>query len=149
MSLIRSAVLALVVCLAMVSAAGQRRIYNPTNSADPKAIEVSLIQLIANPQAYDNKRIRVTGFLNLGPDGNAIYLHQEDFENVISRDAIWIDVPKDMTEAQRSEARLHYVVCEGRFVAGRHGALGLYSGEITDVMRIDLWFRHEETPGKK
>jgi hypothetical protein len=37
-----------------------------------------MIQLIANPQAWDGKHVRVIGFLRLEFEGDALYLHRED-----------------------------------------------------------------------
>jgi len=53
--------------------------YYPKGGPDNGPEDVSLIQLIANPQAYDGKTVRITGFLHLEFEGNAIYLHNEDF----------------------------------------------------------------------
>jgi hypothetical protein len=54
--------------------------YNPTKTGDMSALDVSLIQLIANPESYDGKKVRIIGFLRLEFEGDALYLHQVDFE---------------------------------------------------------------------
>ena len=55
-----------------------------------------MIQLIANPQAYDHKLVRVIGYLDLQFEGNAIYFHSGDFEHAIYENSIWINLPKDI-----------------------------------------------------
>jgi hypothetical protein len=100
---------------------------------------VSVVQLIANPQAYDNKPIQIIGFLRLEFEGDAIYLHREDYERGISQDGLWIDRPKDMTKEQINAANTKYVICAGTFHASGHGHMGMFSGEITGVSRLQVW----------
>jgi hypothetical protein len=113
--------------------------YYPKGGPDNGPEDVSLIQLIANPQAYDGKTVRITGFLHLEFEGNAIYLHNEDFRYALTKNALWINVPKDMTQAQIKVVNDQYVICTGKFVASMHGHMGLNSGEITDVTRLQVW----------
>lgn len=110
--------------------------YWPHSIYDPSFQDVSIIQLIANPQAWDGKKVRVEGFLRIEFEGDAVYLHREDFDFNIMRNALSIDLPKDMTEKQRRAVDLKYILCEGTFVAGNHGHMGLFSGELTQVQRI-------------
>ena len=43
------------------------------------AEDVSMVQLIATPEKFDGKFVRVHGFLNLGFEGDSLYLHRETF----------------------------------------------------------------------
>ena len=52
---------------------------------------VSLVKLIANPEKYNGKRIQVIGYLHLEFEGNAIYLHEEDFKRRISANSFWVE----------------------------------------------------------
>ena len=116
--------------------------YYPKGGPDNGVEDVSLIQLIANPQTYGHKRVRITGFLHLEFEGDVIYLHSEDFRFGLTKNALWIDVPKDMTQEQRKAVNDQYVICTGRFVANMHGHMGLNSGEISDVTRLEVWSPH-------
>jgi len=100
---------------------------------------VSAVQLIANPQAYDNKPIQIIGFLRLEFEGNAIYLHREDYERGISQDGFWVDTPRDMTKEQQNAVNTKYVICAGIFRASGHGHMGMFAGEITGISRLELW----------
>ena len=102
---------------------------------------VSIVQLIANPQLYEGKRIRIIGYLHLEFEGDAIYLHREDFEQAIPIDAIWIITPKALTNEQREAVNDKYVLCTGVFTAKRRGHMGMFSGEISDINRISPWGR--------
>src|SRR3984885_10517237 len=57
----------------------------------PEPLGVTLVQLIANPEKFDGKLIRVIGFLRLAHEGNVLYLHREDYENAILGNGIWVD----------------------------------------------------------
>jgi len=98
-----------------------------------------MIQLIANPQAWDGKHVRVIGFLRLEFEGDALYLHREDYAQGITNDGVWIDRPKDLTPAQNEQLNNGYVILEGIFRADRHGHMGLFSGAISDIGRIETW----------
>jgi hypothetical protein len=106
------------------------------NAGQPK--DVSMIQLIADPQRFDGQSVRVMGFLHLEFEGNAIYLHREDFERSILQNGIWIE----LTDSQlRSSAKLNngYVLVEGIFSASEKGHLGIWSGSLQRVSRLSNW----------
>ena len=113
--------------------------YYPQGGPDNGPEDVSIIRLVANPQMYDGKRVRITGFLHLEFEGDVIYLHREDFEYGLDKNALWIDVPKDMTRNQIESVNDNYVICTGTFVAGRHGHMGMNSGEMSKVTRLQVW----------
>jgi hypothetical protein len=79
------------------------------------------------------------GFLRIEFEGNAIYLHQEDFQYSIYQNAVWIDIPSDMTKQEQQSVNMQYVICAGRFQGSRHGHMGAFSGEVTEVTRLESW----------
>ncbi|MGB7987584.1 MAG: hypothetical protein WCF54_20650 [Terracidiphilus sp.] len=113
--------------------------YYPKGGPDDGVEEVSMIQLIANPQAYDNKRVRIIGYLHLEFEGDAIYLHREDFDYAIDKNALWVNIPKDMTKEQMKAVNNFYVICTGTFRAGMHGHMGMNSGEMDNITRLEPW----------
>jgi hypothetical protein len=113
--------------------------YYPKGGPDIGPENVSLIQLIANPQLYDQKRIRFIGYLHLEFEGDAIYFHRDDFLYGITNDAVWINLPKDIKPDQLKAVNDHYVICSAKFVAGRHGHMGMFAGELDDVTRVEIW----------
>jgi hypothetical protein len=100
--------------------------------------DASLIQLIANPDKYDGKFVRVIGFVRLEFEGNAMYLHREDYENSLLKNAVWIDPTSEMMK-QREKFDKKYVLLEGTFDAKRFGHMGLFSGELHQLKRADVW----------
>jgi hypothetical protein len=107
---------------------------------------VSIIQLIANPQLYEGKRVRIVGYLHLEFEGDAIYFHREDIEHGISENAIWINTPKALTKEQRDALNNGYVICTGVFISKRRGHTGLFSGELSNINRIEPWTMGPEPP---
>jgi hypothetical protein len=100
--------------------------------------DVSIIQLIADPQRFDGQAIRVVGFLRLEFEGNAVYLHREDFEKSLLQNGIWIE----LTESQlRSSTKLNngYVLIEGTFSSSEKGHLGIWPGSLQRVSRLSNW----------
>jgi hypothetical protein len=113
--------------------------YNPTNSHDSATQSVSLIHLIANPEQWDGKKMLLNGYLHLEFEGDALYLHKEDYDQSIYSNSIWVNLPRDMTEMQRKAVNDGYVLCEGTFHSKDHGHMGLFSGTLTQINRIEPW----------
>lgn len=117
------------------------------NGQDPTG--VSLIQLISNPDRYDGKVVRLEGFLRLEFEGNALYLHQEDDDRMLTKNAIWVDANAGMMQ-RRNDLNQKYVLLEGTFDAKDHGHMGLFSGSLHKVKRADVWLsRTDLQSGKK
>jgi hypothetical protein len=108
----------------------------PSKAEQP--VDVSLIQLIANPEKFDGKHIRVIGFLRIEFEGNALYLHREDYQIGLLKNAIWVDVTPEM-EKQSSKLDKQYVLLEGIFSANEKGHWGSFSGSIKRINRAMLW----------
>lgn len=69
---------------------GQVKGYFPKPGPDDTVQDVSLIQLIAQPEKFEGKRVRFIGFLRIEFEGNAIYLHREDFDHGITKNGLWL-----------------------------------------------------------
>lgn len=112
-------------------------IWSKTNAAE-QPVTVSLVQLIANPEDYDSKFVRVIGFVRLEFEGDAIYLHRDDYMHGLTQNGLWIDVTDDI-RSRRAEFDEKYVLIEGTFNAKEKGHLGLWSGTIEKASRWDIW----------
>ena len=121
------------------NASGQTRGYFPKPGPDDTVQNVSLIQLIVLPEKFDGKPVRFIGFLRIEFEGDAIYLHREDFDHGISNNGVWIHIPADMTKHQKDEVNMHYVICAGVFKASDRGHMGMFSGAIASVRRLESW----------
>jgi len=111
---------------------------NPESIELKRPLDVSLIQLIANPSTWHDRPVRVIGFLRVEFEGNALYLHEEDLKRHISKNAIWVGLT--LGQMSKYSARSgHYVIMEGVFDATSNGHMGLFSGTLKQVTRCDLW----------
>jgi hypothetical protein len=108
----------------------------PSRAEEP--VNVTLVQLIATPEKFDGKLIRVIGFLRLEFEGDVLYLHREDYENAILGNGIWVNTTPEMTKKTKT-LNMHYVLLEGIFSAGEHGHMDAWSGTIKNIRRADPW----------
>ena len=102
----------------------------------------SLEELIARPELYDGKRVRVIGFVNFEFEGNALYISKEDWQRSIARNGLWIDPPQRFetdSGPSKIQPNQRYVLVEGTFNARNPGHLGMWSGAIERVTRLDPW----------
>ena len=97
----------------------------------------SLVQLIANPDKYDGHEVRVVGYVRLEFEGNAIYLHREDYEKGLTANALWLDTRSCNSRASGKPFTKGYAVVEGTFSSTNHGHMGMFSGAIVRITRCD------------
>ncbi len=96
-----------------------------------------MVQLLANPDAYQGKKIAVSGFLHLEFEGDAIYLHEDDSKNQIYKNGFWVSCKPEIAK-KFNEASDGYVMIVGRFSTKTKGHLGLWSGTIEKIERVIL-----------
>ena len=106
------------------------------SSAEPT--DVSLVQLIATPGQYQGKKVRVIGYLHLEFEGNGLYLHKEDYDRSLYKNGVWVAVEGPMFKTALSHNN-RYVLIEGFFDRKDQGHLGLWSGALTRIERVDPW----------
>lgn len=112
-------------------------------------MSVSIIRLIADPDAYDGKKIRVEGYLHIRFENNALYLSKEDGDHLMGKNGLWISVDSSVElQAIKKGGGFEvpaegikyfdakYVLLEGIFDKSKLGHLGAYSGTIANVTRI-------------
>jgi hypothetical protein len=113
----------------------------------------SLAELISRPELYDEKLVRVIGFVNLEFEGNGLYLHEDDWRHSIYRNGIWIDPPSGIepdSDGTNVPINRQYVLVEGVFDASNHGHMGMWSGGLHNVTRFEPRKRHDapvQVPG--
>ncbi len=102
----------------------------------------ALVELIARPELYDGKRVRVIGFVNFEFEGNGLYVSREDWQRSINRNGVWVDPParfKTDSAPSRVHPNQRYVLLEGTFNTRNTGHMGMWSGAIEKVTRLDEW----------
>ena len=123
--------------IAMPASGQARRQLGPI----PNVERVSIIALIANPEKYDGKAVRVEGAIQLDFEADAICLHQEDLVRGISSNCLWVEpdlkaLNSDLATIQKYSHK--YVLIEGVFKKDELGHRGAYSGAIVDCWRIQI-----------
>jgi len=134
---LRLVVLFLAVCV-MAAGCGGRSYGKPSQDAEG----VSLVALIANPDVYDGKHIRVVGIVHVGFECDALYFSSEDYKMGITKNAVYLELtqmPIDVPYDELKKLNGRYVVIEGVFDSKEKGHMGLYSGTISDISRIDTY----------
>jgi hypothetical protein len=109
--------------------------------------EVSVIDLIANAPAWHGKLVRVIGFCRLEFEGNALYLHKEDFDRSISKNGIWLELGWPVPDKYRALTD-QYVLVEAVFDAEEQGHMGMFSGMLRDIRRLERWPSQKEFGAK-
>ncbi|MBY0229264.1 MAG: hypothetical protein K2W96_08310 [Gemmataceae bacterium] len=112
----------------------------PAAPPPERPVSVSLVRLIADPAAFDGKLVRVIGFVRIEHEDTAVYLHRDDDENLITKNGLWLAVNDGIAEGSKeAAANGRYALVEGRFRAKEKGHLGLWSGSIKEVTRLEAW----------
>ena len=107
------------------------------NTASAVPINVGMVALLAAPERYEGKFIRTHGFLCIEFEGNALYLHKEDYRYGLTKDSFALR----LTDSQRKKFKglsLKYVLIEGTVYAN-----GLEQndsgGAIGNITRFEIW----------
>lgn len=100
--------------------------------------DVSVINLIATPGNYNGRKVRLIGYLHIEFEGDNLYLHKDDYDNGISKNAVWVDIT-GLTKDSLKNYSDHYVILEGTFDSQMDGHMGMNSGSIKSITRLNLW----------
>jgi hypothetical protein len=95
-----------------------RSVAGPGSPAADRPVEVSPIQLIANPDRCDGKLVRVYRFVRIEHEGTVVNLHRDDCEHILTSNGLWLSA-NDATPAGSRKAAVddRYALIEGRFDA--------------------------------
>ena len=109
--------------------------FQSSGRADDRPAIVSLVALIANPQAYAAQKVLVAGFCGLEFEGTAVYLHEEDYRRSMTPNSIWLDVEPTRPD-KPNPIHERYCVIEALFNAkpARNGR----AGRLVQVTRLEL-----------
>jgi hypothetical protein len=112
--------------------------------AASNSIGVSLIELIANPEKYHGKLIRVIGVTQIEFEGNQIFTSKEHYEFSVLKNALKINPDIEVLGVKEDKLKKYngkYVLIEGIFNKDDTGHMGMNSGSIDKVSRFQLWDR--------
>lgn len=111
---------------------------------------VSLIELLINPDRYHGQLIGVDGFVTLRFEHLALTFSQELSYHYSSRNSIWLYFDRDfLTEADWKRFNHRFVYIIGLFDKNSHGHLGAYPGTIKMIREIRTESRMEDGEREK
>ncbi|RYZ98847.1 MAG: hypothetical protein EOP47_18305 [Sphingobacteriaceae bacterium] len=96
--------------------------------------DISMINLIANPEKYEGYLVRVHGYLNLQFESDRLYFHKEDYNNSIRENSLWVSGRGDEKFTEAMKCNNHYVLIEGTFS-------NINGGLLENIDRIEIWER--------
>ena len=99
---------------------------------------VSIVRVIANPDEYNGRRVRLAGYLITSFEQSAVFLDRESYDQGIYANAIWLQVPPQMTNSERKHLSGQYVSVQGTFLADFKGHVNAFSGELGSIEQIDV-----------
>lgn len=98
------------------------------------SISLSIVSLLANPEKYNGKRVRVVGYVKIEEEATAIYFHKEDRLHSIYKNGLALHLRKsDLENSKRING--NYSLIEGIFDVNT-GHMGLFGGSIHSVQRV-------------
>ena len=102
---------------------------------------VSIISLIASPKRFDKCFVRVVGVINVGFEGDALYLHEEDYQSGLTKNSLRLYLSDAQREIFKKSSGSH-VILEGIFYGTGPDANEMTSGAISKITRLDFWGNH-------
>ena len=130
--------IALLVLLGALAPAAHAQFGVPLNclvaqhNGDCDLYGISLVQLLANPEKYDGRHVRVSGYIHFEKEASAIFLHEDDVEHHLIRNGVWVSLAEGESLPECQDA---YVEVEGVYRARNTGKAGLFSGALTRVTK--------------
>lgn len=107
-------------------------------SASPEPIDVGMVALIAVPERYDGRFVRTHGFLCIEFEGNALYLHEEDYRHRLTKNSFALRLSNSQRQQFKSLS-LKYVVIEGTVYAKGPEQRDSWGGAIGNITRLEAW----------
>lgn len=107
------------------------------------APQVSVLHLVAKPEQYNGKRVKLFGYLHVRFEDSALYLSKDDADYLTGANAIWVsyDSAVKLESIEGNVSDLHYfdgryVMLEGFFNMKEHGHMGMFSGGLEKIVRV-------------
>lgn len=103
--------------------------------------ETSIIDVIANKEKYNEKKLKIKGYLVLEFENTALYLSKEDYNYKIRKNAIYVYVGQKFLKNQEFPENWEgegYVEIQGIYSIVFNGHWGMYSGSLIEIQDIDF-----------
>ena len=97
---------------------------------------VPLVAVLANLDAFDGKRVRVSGYLTLEFENAGLAVDKVSYDAGLPSNALWVDPPGWLAKRERARLSRRYATVYATVDAQAHGHVDAYSGSLVDVRRI-------------
>jgi hypothetical protein len=124
----------LAVAATMMLIGGQLSLAQATADDAQPALPVSIVKLLAQPASNNAKRVQVSGFLVLDFEGQALYLHREDYQEGLTRNAVRVALLPEQLK-QYEDFAGSYVSIGASFIKRRNSE-DIFTGSLFDVKEI-------------
>lgn len=98
---------------------------------------VSIMELIAYPEKYHQKKVSVVGFCHIEFESNQLQIHSDTKSNNLKLDTVWLSLGWPVPESYE-QFKDKRVVVTGVFNKENKGHWGNYSGAVEEVENIRL-----------
>lgn len=107
--------------------------------------QISITQLINNPEKYDGKRVEFQGYFIIAFENNAIYMHKDDYLFSIYKNAIWLGFNEYFFNQFGIQAPYEgYITIQGVYKKISQNHTSLFSGRLEDITYIERRWNIEE-----
>ncbi len=107
--------------------------------SDEAILDCSLINLIATPERYHEKKVRVMGYVVIEFERHALFLSETDSDRSLTRNGVWLQFGDRASVEAHKEMNRGYVIVVGIFDMNMRGHGSMYSGSIQQIERMDRW----------
>ena len=112
--------------------------FGTAGEPESSPLNVSLVELIATPKRFDGVLVNVVGYLDMSREGDLLYLHRTDSDNMLNSNAIWLHRTEQIG-VDKKRLNHKYVKVVGIFRSGFKEQLGTPNCGIPDATRVELW----------
>ncbi|HUJ30986.1 MAG TPA: hypothetical protein VLY23_06870 [Candidatus Acidoferrum sp.] len=97
-----------------------------------------MASLLGDPERYNGKFVRTVGFLCVEFEGNAVYLHEEDYAHGLTGNAFRLGLSQSQAK-QFKGLTLKYALIEGTVSAHPPDQTHTWAGDIESVRHVEAW----------
>jgi hypothetical protein len=105
-----------------------------TDDDVPHVLPVSMVTLLAMPASSSAKQVQVSGFLVLDFEGQALYLHKEDYQEGLTLNSIYVSLTPAQQQQYKSLDKT-YVTIKASFQK-RAKSEDIFTGVLFHVREI-------------
>ena len=110
--------------------------YERLRQIDLQYEDVSLVGLLANPERYDGRKVRASGFLTLEFEGVGLHLDRTSYEAGLLKNAIRLETPRWLNARDKQRLDRRYAIVAGTFESLKLGDHSLYAGRLNQLRLI-------------